>query len=411
MTIFILNRYFYPDHSATSQLATDLARELAARGWNTVALCSTQSYDNASVYPPLGSCGGVSIVRVRGTHFGRHGHLGRAIDYMSYVCGAAWKLMRIAKARDIVIALTDPPLLGTAMMPMVRFKRLRIVHWLQDVFPETAAALGVIGPSLLYRTLGAARNWSLRRADAVVTIGRLMRQQVARHARPDVVECIPNWALVESRAGPDTSADLRSEWGLGDAFVAAYSGNMGRAHILMDLMDSMALLRDFKGIRLLMVGDGAQLPALRDRARSLQLDAVSFRPYQPLEFLRQQLLVADMHIVTLDPRLEGLVVPSKFVGVIALGKPVLFVGSPDGELGTLIRETGCGVVVAPGAVQDLARAIADLARDRDEGSPRLRAMSENALALCARELQRSRAFDDWAGVIRRVESARRPGLQ
>jgi glycosyltransferase involved in cell wall biosynthesis len=93
------------------------------------------------------------------------------------------------------------------------------------------------------------------------------------------------------------------------------------------------------------------------------LTNVRFKPYQPRETLSQSLSAANVHLVSLLPRLEGLMVPSKFYAIAAAGRPVLFIGAADGELARLIDEHGCGSHVEAGAGEALARCISALAAD------------------------------------------------
>jgi hypothetical protein len=93
-----------------------------------------------------------------------------------------------------------------------------------------------------------------------------------------------------------------------------------------------------------------------------------------------------MHIVSLDERLEGLILPSKFVGVLAMGRPVLWIGAADGEVGSLVRAFGCGVTVPSGDAVALTHVLRELSDDHANGGTRLRAMAQQALCALAQSL-------------------------
>jgi len=133
---------------------------------------------------------------------------------------------------------------------------------------------------------------------------------------------------MEPPSGHPVANSLREEWNLGQKFVVGYSGNFGRAHDFATVLDAAAMLRDLRDVHFLFVGNGAQLPWVQARVAALGLTDVSFRPYQPLDRLALSLSVPDLHLVSLKPELEGLIVPSKFYSVLAAGRPVLFVGIP-----------------------------------------------------------------------------------
>ena len=368
--VIFVNRYFWPDHSATSQIASDLAFHLASRGWKVVAITSRQRYDDARARLPAQEADrGVRVVRVWSTRFGRNGLFGRALDYLTFYLSAFFALRR--EGRDaVVVAMTDPPLLSV----VATLAAPRIVNWVQDLFPEVAEELGIRVP----RFVRSLRDWSLRRARANVVLGERMAALV-----PNAV-LIHNWADASLVPVPRAESRVRREWNLGDAFVAGYSGNLGRAHEFDTILGAMQRLPE---IRFLIVGGGARLDAVKGQAGP----NATFLPYQPRELLSESLSAADVHLVTLQPQLEGLIVPSKFYGALAVGRPVLFIGARDGEVARIIDEHRCGMVVTPGDVDGLTRAIRTLAEDPAE----VAAMGARGLAAYRAEFAPQRAFEAW----------------
>ncbi len=335
MRVVLVNRYFQPDHSATSQIASDLAAHLAARGWEVAAITSRQRYDDAQArLPPRETWKGVTIHRVWSTRFGRSGLVGRAIDYLTFYAGAFFAMRRERQA--VIVAMTDPPMLSV----LATLASKRVVNWLQDLFPEVAESLGIRTPRFLRRL----RDWSLHRARANVVLGDLMAARV-----PKAV-VIHNWA--DANLAP---VAVRNE-----RFVVGYSGNLGRAHEFGTIIGAMQQLPH---VRFVFTGGGAQLESVRAAASA----NAEFRPYAPRERLSESLSAADAHFVSLQPSLEGLIVPSKFYGILAVGRPVIFIGARDGELAGIIEKNRCGVVVEPGDVEGLKQAIAAVATDPDMG--------------------------------------------
>ena len=110
----------------------------------------------------------------------------------------------------------------------------------------------------------------------------------------------------------------------------------------------------------LFIGSGKQSEALRADVQSRRLPNVLFQPYQPRDMLGQSLTLPDVHLVSLRPVFEGLVVPSKFYGIAAAGRPCVFIGDADGEIAQLLREDDCGLTVPDGDGAALAEAILEL---------------------------------------------------
>jgi glycosyltransferase involved in cell wall biosynthesis len=250
----------------------------------------------------------------------------------------------------------------------------RVVNWVQDLFPEVAESLGIRAPRILRRL----RDWSLRRARANVVLGDLMAARV------------PKAIIIHNFADADLAPQPRPD---GDAFVVGYSGNLGRAHEFETIMGAMQRLPD---VRFLFTGAGAQLEAVKRAAGP----NASFRPYAPREELSTSLSAADAHLVSLKPALEGLVLPSKFYGVLAVGRPVIFVGARDGELARIIDEHRCGVVVEMGDVEGLTNAIRTLANDRAEAA----AMGHRGRELYLARFAPHHAFAQWERVLEEAAS-------
>jgi glycosyltransferase involved in cell wall biosynthesis len=400
--LIFVNRFFYPDHSATSQILSDLAFHLGEAGFDVQVLTSRQIYDDpARVLPARESVRGVRVHRVWATRFGRGKLVRRAVDYLTFYLSAAVKLAALADSAAVVIAKTDPPLLSVPCALVTQLKRSTLVNWTQDLFPEIAESLHVPGIALVAPVLRRLRNLSLKLARTNVVLGEGMAARLrAEGVAADKIEVIHNWSPVEmeSPLAQHTANPLRAEWNLVQKFVVGYSGNFGRAHDFGTVLDAAAALRDLPELHFLFVGAGAQRAWVEARVAELGLTNVSFQPYQPLDRLALSLSVPDVHLVSLKPELEGLIVPSKFYSVLAAGRPVLFVGDPKAEMARRIDETGCGLGFSIGAAADLATAIRQLASHPEKVAE----MGTRARALWAARFQRKQALAAWEAVVTKV---------
>ena len=368
MKLIFVNRYFHPDLSATSQLLSDLAFYLARQGREVHVVTSRQRYDDAAADLPADETReGVRIHRVWTSRFGRAWLPGRVLDYLSFYKFAAFRIAGLARQGDLVIAMTDPPLVSVPAAIAARWRGARLVNWLQDIFPEIAEKLGLVaayGPAAAIARW--ARGHSLRAAVLNVVLGDRMRETVAR-LEPSCagrIAIIHNWADGAAlRPLPAGASPLREQWGLGGRFVVAYSGNMGRVHDFDTVLDACERLRGESDIAFLFIGDGYHRPRLEQEARRRGLSQIVFQPYQARAQLAASLGAADVHLVSLLPALEGLVVPSKFYGILAAGRPAIIIGDPDGEIARITREARCGLTVAAGNADGLADAIRSLRSD------------------------------------------------
>lgn len=359
MRLIFVNRFYWPETPATGQLLTDLAEALAARG-HDVTLITSGSARSAGQRWEVHN--GVRIWRIRGTRWACAGLLGKAVDFATFYFGAMLRLLMDTSPGATVIALTDPPLLAVGAGIVARWRRARVVHWVQDIYPELAIELAG------QRWLGFLQPWrnrAWRGATACVTLGSDMAAVLA-HAgvAAEKIKVVPNWAPAGTVALPRAAgAALRAEWGLGDRFVVAYSGNLGRVHDLEPVLAIADRLRDEPHIAFLFIGDGAQRASLQSAAASMALPNVSFRPPQPRARLAEALAVGDLHLVTLRPGCERLVFPSKLYGIAAAGRPVCFIGPRDCEVARIVREQGLGQAAARDDAVEAAAFIRSLARN------------------------------------------------
>ena len=390
MKIIFVNRFFYPDHSATSQILSDLAFSLSERSHNVLVITSRQRYDAPHErLPQQDSIAGVKVYRVWTTRFGRTSVVGRALDYLTFYISASWQLWWLARCCDVVIAKTDPPLFSVLARPITHIRGVKLVNWHQDIFPEVAQALGIgrgWPANVIYGVLRWLRDGSLRRADMNVALGKKMQQKLReRCIKPQRICVIPNWAdghLIVPKGR--NSNPLRAKWKLGDQFVVGYSGNLGRAHNYRAFFNAIEFIETKRPrvqssdsskcdvtqhadrpteIAWLFIGGGYGFNLLAADVRLRGFKSVQFHPYQPRELLAESLSAIDVHLVSLNPELEGLIVPSKVYGILAAGRPIIFVGDVNGEIAHLIDRHRCGRNVAMDDSAALARTILELAAD------------------------------------------------
>jgi colanic acid biosynthesis glycosyl transferase WcaI len=397
--VIFVNRYFYPDESATSRILSDLAFRLAGHGLSVAVVTSRQLYEDPHArLPSRETIRGVSVHRVATARLGRSRLLGRALDYASFHLAAVWRLSRLLRRGDVVVAKTDPPLLSVTLSRAAAWRGAILINWLQDIFPEVAVTLapGMV-PKPLQAPLMAMRDQSLRRATMNIVLSEGMRERVrARGVEPGKILVIPNWADTETLTPRPIGASFtRRRLALSDRFVIGYSGNFGRAHDFDTLIAAARLLNGDPQFAFLMTGGGARSRDLQHAVAQARLTNFHFQGYQPAQLLGDSLAAADIHLVSLLPALEGLIVPSKVYGILAAGRAVAFVGDTSGDIAQLIREHGCGFSVAVGAGEELAQGLRSLRAD----PTRLQQMAANARNLALARFSSEHAAQDWVRLL------------
>jgi len=362
-SILFLNRVYPPADGATGQLLSELAPALARQGHRVTVVTSQPGAGSISSE----TADGVRVERVTGLPFTRASHWRRALSYLSLYPALLWRALRLPRA-DVVVTLTDPPLLLVLGVVLKTLKGSRHVHWAQDIYPELAEEMDVLSKDgMIARTLRWVSTAGLCHADRVIAVGRCMKARlVQRGLSPSVIDVIPNWGHgpEELEAKMRSLNPFRTEHGWGDRFVIMYSGNLGLAHPFEAMLDAAEQLRaTHPQVLFLFVGNGPRLQWVREQVAQRTLENVRFLPFQPRETLAQSLAAADLHLASMLHELCGLVVPSKVYGVLSVGKPCVFLGPEESEAAQFILQNGCGSVLAKATGTRLASCLAQWAGD------------------------------------------------
>jgi glycosyltransferase involved in cell wall biosynthesis len=188
---------------------------------------------------------------------------------------------------------------------------------------------------------------------------------------------------------------------LADKFIVAYSGNLGRVHDFSTIIEAAEELKSHPEIVFLFIGRGAQFDQVRATAKQLDLTSIRFLPPASREALPAALAAADAHLVTLKPAFADLVFPSKLAGVLAAGRPVLFVGPPEGDIARLLVSEDCGMTVAPGN----GRRLAEVILEWQSAPVRRHELGQHARGAYEKHFSLARALTQWEEILHRTTAA------
>jgi len=354
--LLVLNQYYWPGVEATAQLLTELCEALAEECEVKVVTGVLHGHEDE---PRRLVHNGVEVVRVPSTSYERSKIFARAANYVSYLTNALRYGLR-GERPDVVLCMTDPPIVADVALLVARRFRAPLVVISQDVFPEIAVQLKRLENPALMSLLRVLVRIYLRRADRLVAIGETMRRRLEeKGAPPDRVRVIPNWVDTTRLTPQEKNNAWARETGFAEKFVVMHSGNVGHAQDLDSLVRSATFLRDLDDLLIAIIGTGARHAELVSLAELLEVEQVKFRYYEPRHLLAQSLSAADVHVVGLAPGLAGYVVPSRLYGILAVARPVIVAADAESETAQVVQEVDCGVVVPPRRPELLARAIRD----------------------------------------------------
>ncbi|PYM50121.1 MAG: hypothetical protein DME16_07220 [Candidatus Rokuibacteriota bacterium] len=410
MRVCVFNRSYWPDDGATGQLLAQLCEDLVARhGMEVTVVCGERPGDGGRGFGLVRreTRNGVEILRARGTTFDKSRFAGRVANYISYFF-SAWVAGRRAARPDVVVALTDPPIIGLAALYAARRAGARFVYVCQDLFPEVTRLMESFRSRLMDAALERVGRALVARADRIVAVGETMRDRLVegKGADPARVTVIHNWAdCAAIIPRPKDNAFARAH-GLAEPFVVMHSGNLGLSQNLDTFVEAAARLRGEPGIEWVLMGGGARQAALAARVSELGLERVRFLPRQPEEGLADAFGSADIFVIGLRQGLAGCIVPSKLYGILAAGRPYVAAVEPACEVANITFKHDCGLLAPPGDAAVLASRVLELYRDREL----CRHLGANARR-AAESFDRPGQVDAYARILREAGSEPRPVRQ
>ncbi|MBX3393595.1 MAG: glycosyltransferase family 4 protein [Phycisphaeraceae bacterium] len=410
--VLLLNQAFYPDVVATAQHGKDLADELVRRGHRVTAVASRSIYGQSGAVLPRresievpGGSSPIEVRRVGASIFGKAGYAARIADFALFYLLAFLRVLSTDRP-DVVVSFTTPPFIGLVGIVNRWLRGSKAVYWVMDLYPDLPVACGVMKPrGLSTRFFERVNRFILKRSDVSVTLGRCMRDRVLdKGTPPGRVRTISIWSDTDGMDPIEPGKNpARAAMEIGPSEVAVmYSGNFGIGHDAQTICRAMSILRDEPGLRFVFVGGGKRRAEVESYIAAHGLANARWHDYAPRENLGPSLAAGDIHLISLKEGVEGIMVPSKVMGIMAVGRPSIFIGHPGSEVARVLEETGAGLVVREGDADGLAAAIRRLASD----APSRRVMGENARRALRGRYDTPTACRQWVELLEGVVSGK-----
>ena len=350
MNILILNQTFYPDVVSTAQHASDLAIALGQAGHQVTVVCNSRGYDDPRLrFQNHETWNGINIVRIRSTGFGKNSKWRRVADFATFMSNCAFRLW-ILPHYDVVVAMTSPPLISFIASLAVPGRARSLVFWSMDLNPDEAIAAGWLKErSMAANLLSRMLLHSLQRADRIIALDRFMKERIeAKGIEAGKIVVVPPWSHDDQvRFDLRGRQEFRTIHKLSSKFVVMYSGNHSPCHPLETILQAAERLADCNDIAFCFVGGGSEFSKVKDRVRDRGLRNVSCLPYQPLEKLSASLSAADLHVAVMGDKFVGIVHPCKIYNILAVRRPLLYIGPAESHVRDIIDETGVGRMFRP----------------------------------------------------------------
>lgn len=331
-TLWIVTELFPPDETSTSYILGEMANA-AAKVFDVHVICGPEVYDTRKqldIEHPFILDSSIRIIRAKGLDIDKNTAIGKARSFLSM----SFRLYRLAKhnikAGDKVLLVTNPAPLVLMMSKLRQRRKYELNILVHDVFPENTVPAGLNIPKLAFKLTKKLFDRAYSRADRLLVLGRDMADVLRRKAGKNVkIDIVENWGDVENiHPLPIPEGPIKLE----------YAGNIGRVQGLDKLIDEIP-----SSLELHFYGTGAMENTLKAKGKN---NVFFHGPY----FRSQQeeiLGSAHVSVVTLSEGMYGLGVPSKAYNIMAAGRPILYFGPDDGEIGLLIKEHKIGYIGWP----------------------------------------------------------------
>jgi colanic acid biosynthesis glycosyl transferase WcaI len=364
--IAMISQWYDPEQGSAIMSGT-IARALRDLGNEVQVVTGFPNYPNGQLYPGYRvrsyqreQLQGVTVHRAPIYVSHDLNPRRRAMNYLSYAASASAIAVTRLGQLDATLVHSTPATVAIPAMVLRTLKRTPYVVHVQDLWPQTVTASGLLSDGQHRRAEGLLHRYCdavYRHAASIAVTSPGMAELIrARGVESRKISLIPNWADERHFRPVTPSSNIVNELGPFRPFTVMYAGAMGEIQALEVLIDAAAILRDQRNIGFLLVGGGVSEPSLRAQASDAQLDNVRFLGHQPAECMAEVLALGDIQIISLrDLPIFRTTLPSKIQATLAAGRPII--GALTGDAATLIRDSGAGLTATPGSAVELAEAI------------------------------------------------------
>ena len=399
--VLLLTQWFDPEPTFKGQV---FARELLRQGFEVEVLTGFPNYPGGKVYPGYAIkllqrelVDGVQITRVPLYPSHDQSAIKRVLNYVSFAVTTLIYGLFVAKRADVIYTYQPPLTVGISAALIRMARRIPVVLDIQDMWPDTLRATGMISNPKTLDRVDAVCKWVYRHVDRLVVLSPGFKHLLIDRGVPaSKIDVIYNWADEESLATP--VGNLPHAFPGPDRFRIVFAGNMGKAQALGAILDAAALLQArASSICFVMIGGGVELVQLQTKAAKLKLNNVVFLPPVPMSEIGTLLQAGDALLVHLrkDP-LFKITIPSKTQAYMTVGKPVLM--AVEGDASDLVKQAGAGVVAESENAKSLAAAAQALQKlslsERQAMGDRAQSYYRNHLALAVGVAKFAKILDE-----------------
>lgn len=360
MRVLIVSQYFWPEGFRIN----DVVRSLVDKGVKVDVLTGKPNYPEGAFFPgyrawgcQIEYWGGATVYRLPLVARGKRSAWRLALNYVSFVISgllfAPWILRR--QRYDVVFVYGVSPILQAIPALFIGWlKRLKVIVWVQDLWPESLEATGYVRNTRMLGWVEKVVRFIYRHTDLLLVQSKGFEARVSALAPGNPVVYYPN--SVDSMFCDPSDMSLPVIPALDDGFAVVFAGNVGAGQAVEVIVEAAALLKDHPAIRFVVFGQGSRWDWMREQVQLRGLTNLHLPGRYPIETMPGLMQKAAALLVTLaDQPIFAATVPNKVQAYMAAGRPIL--ACLNGEGARLVAEAGAGLTVPAEDAQGLATAV------------------------------------------------------
>lgn len=362
MRILIVSQYFWPENFRINAIAESLAK----RNFEIEVLTGKPNYPDGIIAPGYRVLGcqqeewnGVTIHRVPLIPRGKKSHIGLILNYMSFIIFGSllgfWRLRK--KKYDVIFVYGLSPILSAIPALLIgKIKSIKIVTWIQDLWPESLSATGYIKNNFILKLVEKAVRFIYRKSDLLLIQSQAFEAPVRKLASNTLIEYYPNSVDDFFTSAVIKDKEIPPIDGLSDRFSVMFAGNIGAAQGVKVIVEAAAILKKYNDIHFIVLGDGSCREEMLALSEEKGLENIQFPGRFPVSMMPGLMKKASALLVTLtDKPIFTVTVPNKVQAYMAVGKPII--ACLNGEGSRLVEEARAGVSTPAEDAQALAETV------------------------------------------------------
>jgi len=363
MRVLVVSQYFWPEIFRIN----DVVKSLVEKGVEVEVLTGKPNYPQGVISSGYRFWGcqtepweGAILHRVPLLPRGRNSHLGLLLNYLSFIffglLSGSWLVRR--RQYDVIFVYGTSPILQALPAIFLGWtKRLPVVLWVQDLWPESLSATGYIKNKHILKLVEYVVRFIYRQVDLLLVQSHAFTGPVSALASGTPVKYYPN--SVDENFSAPTTTDVPNVDGLANKFSVMFAGNIGFAQAVEVIVEAATWLKEYTDIQFVILGDGSRREWMLQEAKNRNLTNLHLPGRFPVEMMPGFMQKASALLVTLsDQPIFAVTVPNKMQAYMAAGRPIL--ACLNGEGAHLVVKADAGLAVPARDGNALAEAVLKL---------------------------------------------------